>query len=581
VTLKKSGPARWVFEAGRTIAEHRFRVRRAGELPAPARREAGDSSAPLICHAVFEEVCVLANGDVVCSCADAAGLRVYGNIRRQPLAEILGGEMFREIREWQLESKPDRWCPATRCDCPLRVHRATSLDSVEGRRPKMLQLEPTSHCNLKCPECPVTDFATNPKYTADRTDTLTLAEMISIFEQLPGLEKVLFYNYGEAFLHAEAVPMLRWLRSHRPEISIHISTNALALSPARVREVVAEGLVDRMLFAIDGARQESYARYRVGGKLERALSAMRLMVDEANAAGTRERFEIWWQYILFEWNDSDAELEEAKQIAAQIGVPIEWVVTHTGGASQRYRSGSAELAALVGGERAFRALSCDLKGAEIVRSGGFEALRHRAALRPAFGKVSGTPGERILLPVVVQHQGLARWGGQAMAGADGAEGLDHASASYRLGLRLLDRDGRTIGELRGVRIPPGVMPGAELTFFVEVDLPEELGEFHLFLDLVEDGVCWFSERGSTPAICDLAVVREGRGNLRPPELVEPALSALGSSARDTDLDEARSKLASGGALEDLLVLLRSRGELPLAVELDLRARLGSELPASV
>ena len=219
MTTKKSGAARWVFRAQQAVFEHRHRVRVAGELPAPLPREAGDDSAPLLCKAVFEEVCILANGDVVCSCADAAGLRVYGNIRRQPIAEILAGPMFREIREWQLASRPDRWCPAITGDCPLRVHRATPFDTVAGHLPRMLQLEPTSHCNLKCPACPVTDFQTDPRYTADRTDTLTLAEMIAVFEQLPSLDKLLLYNYGEAFLHAEILPLLRWLRANRPQLA--------------------------------------------------------------------------------------------------------------------------------------------------------------------------------------------------------------------------------------------------------------------------------------------------------------------------------------------------------------------------
>lgn len=562
----RSAPARWVFEARQAVFEHRHRVRRAGELPAPLAREAGDASAPLICKAVFEEVCILANGDVVCSCADAAGLRVYGNIRRQPIAEILAGPMFREIREWQLASRPDRWCPAITGDCPLRVHRATPFDTVEGHLPRMLQLEPTSHCNLKCPACPVTDFATDPRYTADRTDTLTLAEMIAVFEQLPSLDKLLLYNYGEAFLHAEILPLLRWLRANRPQLAIHISTNALALTATRVREVVAERLVDRMLFAIDGARPESYARYRVGGKLDKALGAMRQMVAEASAAGTRDRFEIWWQYILFEWNDSEEELAEAREIAAGIGVPIEWVVTHTPGASQKYLPGSEALAALVGGERAFRALSCDLKGAEIVRAGGYEALRHRADIRPRFAALRGRPGERVLLPVTVRHDGLAAWGGPG-------------AGSFRLGVRLLDADGRILGELRGVQVPPGVLPEAELVFFVEVELPPTLGAYHLQLDMVEEGVCWFSERGSSPAICDLVVAIEPGASLRPPDLVEPALAALASAVESADLGEARAKLAAGGAVEDLLILLRNRDALPLGAEVDLRARLGAGLPA--
>ena len=76
-------------------------------------------------------------------------------------------------------SRPDRWCPALSGDCPLRVARATPLDTVEGHLPRMLQLEPTSHCNLSCPACPVTDFSTDPRYAADRTGTLSLAEVLA------------------------------------------------------------------------------------------------------------------------------------------------------------------------------------------------------------------------------------------------------------------------------------------------------------------------------------------------------------------------------------------------------------------
>ena len=562
MSAKRSTPARWVFSARQALHEHRHRVRRPGELPDPLAREAGDGGAPLVCRAVFEEVCILANGDVVCSCADSMGLRVYGNIRQQPLEVILAGPMFREIRDWQLVSRPDRWCPVLSGDCPLRVSRATALDTPQGHPPRMLQLEPTSHCNLSCPACPVTDFATDPRYTADRTGQLSLDEMVAIFEALPALEKVLFYNYGEAFVHPQAIPMLRWIRAHRPSMQVHISTNGIALTPARVREVVEERLVDRMLFAIDGARPESYARYRVGGKLERALGALRNMVDESKTRGARDRFEIWWQYILFEWNDSDEEIAEARQLAAEVGVPLEWVVTHTAGASRRYLPGSEALAALVGGERAFRALSCDLKGAEIVRSGGHESMRHRADLHPAAERIEGTPGERILVPVAVRHSGLAPW---------------IATSSIRMGVRLLDTDGRTLSELRGVQLPAGLSPEIELMLFAEIDLPVANGAYHLFFDLVEEGVCWFSERGSSPALCAVEVRGAPATGLRPRDLVAPALSALDRAVDEAVLGAVRVSLAAGFALEDQLIELRQGGALPLAVELSLRSRIASAL----
>ncbi len=554
-----SGVARWVFRVEQAIADHRLRVRAPGKLPAPAPREPGDDSAPLLCKAVFEEVCVLANGDVVCSCADSVGLRVYGNVRQQPLAEILAGPMYREIRDWQLHSKPDRWCPVMGEECPLRVTRATPLDTVEGRLPTMLQLEPTSHCNLKCPACPVTEFDNDPRFAHNRTGSLTLDEMVAIFEALPSLEKVLFYNYGEAFVHPEALPMLRWIRQNRPAMQIHISSNGIALTPARSREVVSERLVDRLLFAIDGARPESYAKYRRGGKLDRALGAMREMVAETERQGVRDQFEIWWQYILFEWNDSDDEIAEARAIAAEIGVPIEWVVTHTPGASKRFLPGSLELARLVGGGLAFRALSCDLKGAEIVRSGGYEAERHRARVRPASDRLTGAAGEVVLLPARVRHEGVLPWD------------LD-GQATHRLGLRLLDSDGRILRELRGATIPPGFAPGDETTLFVELVLPAA-GHYHLFFDVVEERVCWFSERGSTPAIVSLEVADRTSDAPRPIDLVAPALEILRESRFEIDLSQAEQSLQSGGAMEDIFVALRGAGALPLAAELEMRSRL--------
>jgi len=538
-------------------------------LPEPSPRDATDMAAPLICRAIFEEVCVLANGDVVCSCADPAGLRVYGNIRQQTLPEILAGPMYRELRSWQLESKPDRWCPAIGEACPLRVHRATPFDTVEGHLPRMLQLEPTSHCNLSCPACPVTNFQADHRYTADRTSTLELAEMTAIFEQLPSLRKLLLYNYGEAFLHAHAIELLRWLRRNRREIEIHVSTNGLALTPARLKTIVGEGLVDRMLFAIDGARPESYARYRVGGKLEKALGAMRNMVAEAEASGLRDRFEIWWQYILFEWNDSDEELAEAQEIAAEIGVPIEWVVTHTEGASKKYGPESDALARLVGAEKMFRALSCDLKGAEIVRQRGVESRKHRADIKPASESLRSPTDARLILPVVVRHEGELRWGGDDLG-------------RYRLGIKLFDAQGGFLAELRGVQLPTGIDPGCRLTLFPEVELPAQSGDYRLMLDLVEEGVCWFSERGSSPAIVSLATGEETEeGGIPRADLIDPMLRALEASARRVDLGEARTKLEKGAAIEDLLLLLRSRGVLDLPEELEVRSSLGDALVPAI
>jgi cellulase/cellobiase CelA1 len=82
---------------------------------------------------VFDELCVLANGDLVCSCGDPAGLRVYGNVHSDRIADIYNGPLYQEIRNWQLQSKPDSWCPVVvRCAADEFHAPRLSMDRLAG-----------------------------------------------------------------------------------------------------------------------------------------------------------------------------------------------------------------------------------------------------------------------------------------------------------------------------------------------------------------------------------------------------------------------------------------------------------------
>jgi Iron-sulfur cluster-binding domain len=76
----------------------------------------------MICQMIFDELCVLANGDIVCSCSDPSGIRVYGNVYRDRIADIYNGPMYQEMRRRQLTTKPDSWCPVNQSFCPGRQH---------------------------------------------------------------------------------------------------------------------------------------------------------------------------------------------------------------------------------------------------------------------------------------------------------------------------------------------------------------------------------------------------------------------------------------------------------------------------
>ncbi len=101
-----------------------------------------------------------------------------------------------------------------------------------------------------------------------------------------------------------------------------------------------------MTFSIDGATQASYERYRQRGRLDVALAAMRAMVDEKRKAGRDVPF-LNWRYILFNWNDSDEEMDLARRMAEEIGIDrLCWEITdHPEEAfSRRFAPGSPDLA---------------------------------------------------------------------------------------------------------------------------------------------------------------------------------------------------------------------------------------------
>jgi pyruvate-formate lyase-activating enzyme len=518
--------------SGQKNAPTRYDVR----LPRPLSR--GRMNEPArVCRMVFDEICVLANGDIVCSCGDPAGLRVYGNVFRDRIADVYDGERYREIRKWQLKSPPSAWCPVIGTDCGGRVSRASAADGPRGRHARTLQLEPVSACNLRCPVCPATMMRSDPHYAPDRRGLLPLAVMEDVVAQLAHLEKILFYNFGEPFLHPDAIPFFRYVRTNRPDVVLHVSTNGLAFRPGVVEAIGEEKLLDRVLFSIDGARPENYTRYRVGGKLENALSSLAALAKAVRRAETR--VEIIWQYILFQWNDSDEEIAEARALASGIGVPLSFAITHTPGASKRFTWRSEALEALV--PDAWEAMTCDLRMAAARQEGGRAAGRYEARLSSGTTSVSGPASSRRALFVTVENPTLHAW----------------PAGRFRIGVRLRDSAGRLVRELPGIAVPPGASaPGGADTFILDVLLPAA-GRAELFVDVVEEDVCWFSDRGSAPLVLPLEV-SAGEAETWPVErVVDLAYARLaGTHADETGRRYWTRRLQEGAGIEDLVASFR-------------------------
>ncbi len=138
--------------------------------------------------------------------------------------------------------------------------------------PFSLSIEPTTACNLGCPECP-----SGLKQFTRPTGKLDLSLHQNMLDQL---HKHAFYiNYyfqGEPFLHPNFLELIR--QAKRKKIYTATSTNAHFITKKVAQEIVESGL-DRLIISIDGLTQETYENYRVHGTLSKVLEGTQHLVE--------------------------------------------------------------------------------------------------------------------------------------------------------------------------------------------------------------------------------------------------------------------------------------------------------------
>ncbi|MEK8019272.1 MAG: radical SAM protein [Candidatus Parabeggiatoa sp.] len=176
--------------------------------------------------------------------------------------------------------------------------------------PLHLQIELTNYCNLKCPICPTGIGKMNRK---------PMAMDVSLFEQLmnevgPHLLTMSLWAWGESLLHPKLMDMLRIARQH--DIFTIFSTNGQKLNDERVRQAIIKYPPTHLIVAIDGLVDETNSKYRVGAKLERALSGVRRLAKIKQEKGLDLPL-LHMRYIVMKHNEH--EITHLKEFAIKNG----------------------------------------------------------------------------------------------------------------------------------------------------------------------------------------------------------------------------------------------------------------------
>lgn len=176
--------------------------------------------------------------------------------------------------------------------------------------PLSMEIEPTTSCNLRCPQCPsgLREFTRN-------TGMLDLPLYKKTIDEIhEDLVWLILYFQGEPFLNKQFLEFVKYAASKN--IYTATSSNAHYFTDEMAKATIESGL-DRLIISIDGTTQETYGKYRVGGNVEKVIDGTKKLLYWKKKLNKKTPH-IIWQFIVFKHNEH--QLPEIKKLAKEMGV---------------------------------------------------------------------------------------------------------------------------------------------------------------------------------------------------------------------------------------------------------------------
>ncbi len=204
----------------------------------------------------------------------------------------------------------------------LKIYSSYHVSRLTGRNmhhglPFSVSIEPTTSCNLRCPECP-SGLRSFTRPTGMLNQEVFNKAVDELSEHLVYL---ILYFQGEPYLHPSFHEFVSYAK--RKKIYVATSTNAHYLNDENARKTVESGL-DRLIISLDGADQDTYESYRIGGNIEKVLEGTRNIIHWRKKLNSPTPFVVF-QFLVTGQNEH--QLPEIKRLAKQYQVDDVWLKT--------------------------------------------------------------------------------------------------------------------------------------------------------------------------------------------------------------------------------------------------------------
>ncbi len=176
--------------------------------------------------------------------------------------------------------------------------------------PFFVSIEPTTSCNLRCPQCP-SGLRAFTRPTGMLQNNLFEKVILQLKSHLHSLT---FYFQGEPYLNPDFLKMVAFANAQN--IYTITSTNAHYLTEENAKQTVLSKL-DKLIISVDGITQEVYEQYRIGGSLNKVLEGTKEILKQKKLLKSKTPHVVW-QFVVFKPNEG--QVDAVKKLGKVLGV---------------------------------------------------------------------------------------------------------------------------------------------------------------------------------------------------------------------------------------------------------------------
>jgi len=192
-----------------------------------------------------------------------------------------------------------------------RLQKTFIFKTNEEIKPSLIMLDASSACQLRCPSCP-TGQGMTLKTLGERF--LKFTDFKNLIDANPWIKSIELSNWGEIFLNPEIISILEYGYKKNIALQANCGVNLNTVS-SDILEALVKYQFRGMTISLDGASNDTYKTYRVGGNFEKVIAHIRVI----NAFKQRYKTDLpkmTWQFVAFGHNEH--EIEKARDMAAEL-----------------------------------------------------------------------------------------------------------------------------------------------------------------------------------------------------------------------------------------------------------------------